>query len=67
MSYALYDNNGQTLYRRPRISALIRRWYTERNMALSLEALSDRELKDIGVQRCGILATVREHIWMAGG
>ena len=38
----------------------LRRWYRERRMISALQALSDAELKDIGVYRCAIPAIAQE-------
>jgi uncharacterized protein YjiS (DUF1127 family) len=38
----------------------LRRWHRERRTISALQALSDAELKDIGVHRCAIPGAVHE-------
>ncbi len=67
MMHVHHDNNGQTLYPRLGLVTRVRRWYVERRTMSALDALSDPELKDIGVQRGGAAGLAREYLWMAGG
>ena len=68
MHHALYACTGEPLTRRrPRLLDRLRRWRIERRSRAVLETLTDRELKDIGVARCGIVYTAHEMLWIAGG
>ena len=45
----------------------VRRWHVERRTVVTLDRLSEAELKDIGLHRGGLTGSIRERIWMAGG
>lgn len=67
MSATMDTSNSQALYTGSGLVGRLRRWRIERRTVAALNALSDSELKDIGVARCGIGGTAMELLWMAGG
>ena len=67
MSTTMDTSNSHALYLGSDLIGRFRRWRLERRTVAALNALSDFELKDIGVARCGIGGTAMELLWMAGG